>query len=195
MNYIEFVKGKYMKMALKGIKVPFTEEWESAIIATQCLFNLNSTINNNAVKLMSNIPDSFQDKFEKGELIEYNTETHKYIEILLRVQNYMSTITQISYTYIPPLINIILKNKSSVDAAIYKYFVGNKSVLENYASIAQEQIKAINNSFNDSFKNNLEDIERARGNLVDTFSTTQTDVNNILNKISLALNLNIKNKK
>ena len=48
MNYIEFVKGKYMKMALKGIKVPFTEEWESAMIATQCLFNINSTINNNS---------------------------------------------------------------------------------------------------------------------------------------------------
>ena len=192
MNYIEFVKGKYMKMALKGIKVPFTEEWESAMIATQCLFNINSTINNNAVKLMSNIPDSFQDKFEKGELIEYNTETHKYIEILLRVQNYMSTITQISYTYIPPLINIILKNKSSVDAAIYKYFVGNKSVLENYASIAQEQVKAINNSFSDSFKGNLQDIERIKQELQETFAITQTDINNLINKISFALDLKIK---
>jgi uncharacterized protein YejL (UPF0352 family) len=192
MNYIEFVKGKYMKMALKGIKVPFTEEWESAMIATQCLFNINSTINNNAVKLMSNIPDSFQDKFEKGELIEYNTETHKYIEMLLRVQNYMSTITQISYTYIPPLINIILKNKSSIDIAIYKYFVGNKSVLENYASIAQEQVKAINNSFSDSFKDNLQDIERIKQELQETFAITQTDINNLINKISFALDLKIK---
>lgn len=181
-----------MKMALKGIKVPFTEEWESAMIATQCLFNINSTINNNAVKLMSNIPDSFQDKFEKGELIEYNTETHKYIEMLLRVQNYMSTITQISYTYIPPLINIILKNKSSIDIAIYKYFVGNKSVLENYASIAQEQVKAINNSFSDSFKDNLQDIERIKQELQETFAITQTDINNLINKISFALDLKIK---
>ena len=181
-----------MKMALKGIKVPFTEEWESAMIATQCLFSINSTINNNAVKLMSNIPDSFQDKFEKGELIEYNTETHKYIEMLLRVQNYMSTITQISYTYIPPLINIILKNKSSIDIAIYKYFVGNKSVLENYASIAQEQVKAINNSFSDSFKDNLQDIERIKQELQETFAITQTDINNLLNKISFALDLKIK---
>ena len=189
MDYEEYIKGKYMKMALKGIRIPFSEDWEKAIVAVQCLFTVNSTMNNNALKLINAIPESFMDKFEKAQPIELDADSHKYVELLLRVQNYMRTINTVSRTYIPQLIDIIIKNRASIDAGLYKYFLGNRSVLENYAETAQEQVKAIDNSLNESFKSNLGEIEGIRKGMSETFVKTQEDINVILDKINTTLDL------
>jgi transcription termination factor NusB len=189
MDYIAYVKGKYMKMALKGVRIPFTEKWESAMVAAQCLFTINSNMNNNAAKLISSIPDTFEEKFEKAEPLEYNMEARKYIEILLRVQNYMRSINAVSHTYLPPLIDTILKNKASIDQGIYTYFIGIRTVQENYADSALEQAKAIENSLNASFQSNTEDIARIKRELADTFAKTQSDINTVITKFCSALDI------
>ena len=189
MDYEEYIKGKYMKMALKGIRIPFSEDWEKAIVAVQCLFTVNSTMNNNALKLINAIPEAFMDKFEKAQPIELDADSHKYVELLLRVQNYMRTINTVSRTYIPQLIDIIIKNRASIDAGLYKYFLGNRSVLENYAETAQEQVKAIDNSLNESFKSNSGEIDGIRKGMSETFVKTQEDINVILDKINTTLDL------
>ena len=190
MDYIKYIKGDYMKMALKGIKIPFQEEWESATVGAQCLFSINSTINNNALKLINAIPDSFAEKFESGMPLELNKETRKYIEIFLRVQNYLKTIVSISNIYLPPLITIVVKNQQKIDPGIYKYFVGNRSVLEGYASEAQKQVNAIDTSLNASFRDNIDDIRMIKEDLSETFAKTQNDLNNITTKFGEALGLN-----
>ena len=189
MDYMKYVKGDYTKMALKGIKLPFREKWESAAVGAQCLFSINSTMNHNAMKLIGAIPDSFMDKFENGQPLELNNETRKHVELLLRVQNYMKAIVSAS-AILPPLIDIILKNKQAIDPGIYKYFVGNRSVLENYSSEAQKQVSAIDASFTASFKDNANSIEQVRQDLSETLARTKSDLNGIIAKFAEALNLN-----
>lgn len=190
MDYTKYVKGTYANMALKGIELPFEEKWESAAVGAQCLFRVNNEMNNSTMKLINAIPDSIMDKFAKGETIEFNAETKKYVELLLRVQNYLQAIVYVSDTYLPPLIQLVLENKDSVDIGIYKYFVGNRAVLEGYAAEAQKQANAIGASLNASFANNQSDIEEARQRLAETFAKTRTDLNAILNKLVTALKLN-----
>jgi hypothetical protein len=185
MDYEKYVKGWYAKIALKGTRISFQYKWESAAVASQCFFNMNAVMNNNAVKLLSAVPDSFADKFEKGEPLELTAENRKYAEIFLRAQNYMRTISNISNTYLPPLIEIILQNHAQIDPGIYKYFIGTRAVLESYAQAAQAQVVEIDNSINASFGN----LDELRMGLASTFLKTESDLKTTINKFAVALSI------
>ena len=62
-------------------------------------------------------------------------------------------------------------------------------MLENYAETAQEQVKAIDNSLNESFKSNSGEIDGIRKGMSETFVKTQEDINVILDKINTTLDL------
>ena len=189
MDYANYVKGKYMQMALKGKRLPFGEEWESAIIATQCIFTVNSSMNNNALKLLQGIPDAFMEDFSNGKPVAYNETTRRYLESFLRAQNYMNAISLFTFTNIPPLLKIILENKDKIDPAIYKYFVGNKAAVEKYAGMCAEQSQAITNSINASLRANKKEIEELKMELAPILDSTQTDLNNLMKRFVYALNL------
>jgi transcription termination factor NusB len=191
-NYEKYVKGKYIKEALKGNKnsfAEFTEKWENAAVAMQCIFSINSSMNNNAVKLLDSIPDDFAEKFENGKPIEYNDNTRKYIELFLRAQNYMQTISTFTSENAPKLLEIILQNKDKIDIAIYKYFVGNKGVVDAYANESMKIVQNINNSLASSFKNNSLEITNIKEELSVIFLKTKNDLNVLVDKFANTLNL------
>jgi transcription termination factor NusB len=189
MDYENYIKGKYMKMAMKGVKIPFPERWESALIAMQCIFSINVVMNNNAVKLLEGIPDEFVEKFSNGQPLDYDGNSRKYIELFLRAQNYMQTISNFTLQNYPKLSEIIFADKSKIDIGIYKYCIGNKSVVENYGVVAREQAQSINNSLNASFKDKSEYIVRIREDMDTIFMKTSSDLAAIVGKFAYALDM------
>lgn len=189
MDYARYVKGDYMKMALKGKAIPFSEKWESAAVGVQCIFAINSNMNQSAAKLIEGIPDDWETKFSNGEPLEYDNRSKTNIELFLRSQAYLKTISSFLEDNLPPIMDIIMQNKEKIDIGIYKYIVGNKSVLENFANEALNQVNAIDNSIQASFKDNLDDIAELKRNIAYMLDKIPTDLQRLVDKFSNPLGL------
>ena len=189
MDYENYVKGKYMKMALKGIKMPFSEKWESALVAIQCLFVLVSNMQTQAAKLVDLASEEFNEAFSNGKPQPLNKDTEKYLANYLRAQNYMRA----SSFYIPQIIlrlnPIIIEAKEKIDDGIFKYYIGNKAVLKGYFDEISKQITAIDDSTASAFPNEREEIEAIKNRLAETFNKTSDDIQDITSKFLTTLNL------
>lgn len=190
MDYENYVKQKYLKLAVKGVKIPFAEKWESALVAAQCIFSINSNMQMQAAKLVEGIPDKFNDDFSNGTPIKLNTEGIKYLSIYLRSQNFMRQAGHYISTSMPKLDAIILKEKEKIDEGIYKYYIGTKGVLTGYAEETEKQVAAIDNSLIACFPRNQEDLFKIRNELNETFTKTKIDLENLNAKFAEALTLN-----
>jgi hypothetical protein len=190
MDFVVYAKEKYMKMALKGIKLPFSQKWESALVAAQCIFAINLKLNQNSVMLLQNIQEEkFMEDFSNGVKIEYNDKSQKYVESFLRVQNLLIVINRLTTPNIPKISEIVLANKDSIDEAIYKYYIGNKSVAERYAQVGLEQALAIDNSLKTSFPDNQQEISTIRNQLQELFDRTNRETSDLVKKFSDALEI------
>ena len=191
MDFVAYAKEKYMKMAFKGIKIPFSEKWESALVAAQCIFALNIKLNQNSVMLLQNIQEEkFVEDFSNGIKIEYNDKSQKYIELFLRAQNLMKIINRLTATNMPKLNEIVLANKNNIDEGIYKYYVGDRLVVERYSQTSLEQAIAIENSLKTSFPNNEQDILAIKNQLQELFEKTNRETSELVKKFSDALEIN-----
>ena len=189
MDYERYVKQKYMKMALKGINMPFAEKWESALVAIQCLFALISNMQMQAAKLVDSVPEEFNEAFSNGKPQPLNEDTQKYLSNYLRAQNYMRA----SFSYAPKIISkldpIIIASKEMIDEGIFKYYVGNKGVIQGYLNEISKQITAIDNSTASTFPNEKEKVDAIKKGLAETFNKTSEDIHVITYKFSTALGL------
>ncbi len=185
-NYEIYVKQRYIKLLLNNKIVELDENWEKGIIAEQYLFILSNKLTENALKILNGISEDFVESFSLGKPIEYTQNNIHNINYFLRAQNFLNKLI-ITHNLNKGIIENIIngeKNKSMIDVGIYKYYLGNKIVLQNIIDIAQDQIIAINNSLSSSFKNNKQEIENQKNELIPVFNKTNEDINDIIDKMN-----------
>lgn len=188
MNYEDFVKNRYMKKALKGAMLPFSEKWEGALVAVQCIFAINSNLQTQAAKLVDGVPDAFNDDFSSGKPIRYGGDAGKYLSFYLRAQNLMRTARDYLNANLTTLDKLIIPNKDKIDIGIYKYYIGNKEVLSVYASELTAQIVAIDASVQASFGAD-ESVKALKASLMQIFDRTREDLTQLTLKFGEATKL------
>lgn len=184
-----YVKEKYLKMALKGIIIPFAERWESALVGMQALYAINANVQRSAAKLLESIPDEFNNKFSDGTPIDYTDMNRKWLTLYLRVQNLMRTTSNYVSRTAPGLDEIIISNRTKIDEGIFKYFVGNKQVLLSFRDEIKTTVDQIDNSIKVCFHNNIADVETIKMGLQETFGQTREDLQRFNEKIAKSLKL------
>ena len=190
MEYGDFIKQKYMKLALKGIKLPLEKQWEKSLIGVQCLFALNAKLMENAMQTIEQIDDEFNNSFSNGLPLPFDTKAEQAIPLYLKVEHYLKLSTYLAATALPKLSEPIIQSKNEIDNSIYTWFIGNKKVLEDSTEEAKKQIKQIENSLHDCFKNDQTKIEEIRKSMAETYNKVNADVKSYVEKFTNALNLN-----
>ncbi len=189
MDYNTLVNQKYYKMAARGIKLPFTERWEAALVGVQALYEMNAKLETNAIKLLAEASDKFNDDFSNGVPMEVSAENMKYLSLYLRAQNQL----RVSYQYLNPNLErldaLIVPAQQQIDIGVWKYYAGNKSVLRHFMDEVNNQIDAISNSTEACFINAKDRIRILKADLNPIFKQTRIDVNNFNSRISEALGL------
>ena len=189
MEYGDFIKQKYMKLALKGIKLPLEKQWEKSLIGVQCLFALNAKLMENAMRTIEQIDDEFNNSFSNGLPLPFDTKAEQAIPIYLKVKHYLKLSTYLAATALPKLSEPIIQSKNEIDNSIYTWFIGNKKVLEDSAEEAKKQIKQIENSLHDCFKNDQAKVEEIRESMKETYNKVSADVKSYVEKFTDALDL------
>ena len=189
MEYGDFIKQKYMKLALKGIKLPLEKQWEKSLIGVQCLFALNAKLMENAMRTIEQIDDEFNNSFSNGLPLPFDTKAEQSIPLYLKVEHYLKLSTYLAATALPKLSEPIIQSKNEIDNGIYTWFVGNKKVLEDSAEEAKKQIKQIENSLHDCFKNDQAKVEEIRESMKETYNKVSADVKSYVEKFTDALDL------
>jgi len=189
MDYGNFVKQKYMKLALKGTKLPLEKQWEKSLIGVQCLFALNAKLMENAMNTINQVDDEFNSSFSNGLPLPFDAKAEQSIPLYLRVEHYLKLSTYLVTTALPKLSEPIIQSKAEIDNGIYAWFVGNKKILEDSAEEAKKQIKQIENSLADCFKNDQTKVEEAKSSMKETYNKVNSDVKSIIEKFTSALDL------
>jgi ElaB/YqjD/DUF883 family membrane-anchored ribosome-binding protein len=189
MEYGDFIKQKYMKLALKGIKLPLKEQWEKSLIGVQCLFALNSRLTNNAWQAIDQIDDEFNKSFSNGVPISFDAKAEQAIPLYLKVEHYLKLSTYLTASLMPKLADPIIQSKDKIDEDIYKWFIGNKKILEDSAEEAKKQIKQIENSLHDCFKNDQAKVQEIRESMKETYNKINTDTKSYVENFTNALDL------
>lgn len=187
MDYVDFMKGKYTKMALKGTVIPFGFEYEKALVAFSCIAMINSNVITNVLKMEEQVDQKFMDSFENGSHIDVMSNTNN-IKIMMGVRYRLKLISNYLIRQIERISPIIEPHLQEIDIGISKYYTGNSMILkkeaENYSNIAND----ITTSFKNSFSGNMDSIslleEEALKNL-----TTKADIEKLNDKFSTALGL------
>jgi len=189
MEYGNFIKQKYMKLALKGTKLPLEKEWEKSLIGVQCLFTLNAKLMENAMRTIEQVDDEFNNRFSKGMFIPFDAKAEKTIPLYLKVEQYLKISSYIIDMFMPKLSEPIINAKDEIDNDIYIWFIGNKKVLEDSAEEGKKQIKQIENSLTDCFKNDQNKITKIKESMNETYNKVNLDVKSIIDNFSNALDL------
>jgi len=189
MDYGNFVKQKYMKLALKGTKLPLEKQWEKSLVGAQCLFSLNAKLMENAMKTIEQVDEDFNHSFSNGLPLPFDAKAEQTIPLYLKVEHYLKLSTYLVATALPKLTPPIVQAKNEIDTGIYTWFIGNKKVLEDSAEEAKKQIKQIENSLHDCFKNDQAKVEKAKGSMAETYNKVNSDVKLIIEKFTDALDL------
>lgn len=187
MDYNKYIKDEWTKMALKGVKIPFEKRWESALVAARAQFLLNQQMSANAVKLIEQISDPFYESFSKGTAIEPKSDNLAQLGIMLNIQNTYEQLSAYLSRNMPPLTELIMPEKPSIDAGIFNYWLGNKKVLEG----AMETMKATNGSIETSAEVcfGKEHVQASRKGMEQLFAKRHDDIKQINNKLAAALSL------
>lgn len=189
MDYELYVKQKYLKIALKGKPLPFSEEWESVIVGVQCIYAISLSMQTQTARLIDKISDEFNEKFSNGKIIELNSDNLKYVSLCLRVQNLMLETRSYLTLLLPKFDPIILINKEKIDEGVYKYYIGNKALIIKYTEELSNLIEAMKNSLYVCFPAEQEKVEILKNELTETFNNTKEDINTITEKYTTALSL------
>jgi len=189
MDYGNFVKQKYMKMALKGVKLPLEKQWEKSLIGVQCLFALNAKLMANAIGTIEQVDDEFNNGFSNGLPIQFDSKAEQFLPLYLKVEHYLRISTYLVAIALPKLSQQIIQSKAEIDNGIYAWFIGNKKVLEDSAEEAKKQIKQIENSLTDCFKNDQTKVKEVRGSMEETYNKVNSDVKSVIQKFTNALDL------
>ena len=104
--------------------------------------------------------------------------------------HYLKLSTYLAATALPKLSEPIIQSKNEINNDIYTWFIGNKKVLEDSAEEAKKQIKQIENSLHDCFKNDQKKVEEIRESMKETYNKVNADVKSYVEKFTDALNLN-----
>lgn len=174
-------------MALKGIKIPFEKKWESALVAARAQFLLNQQMSANAAKLIEQISDPFYESFSKGTAIDLSPANLSQLGIMLNIQDVYEQLSAYLARNMPPLTELILPAKLSIDAGIFNYWLGNKKVLEG----AIETMKSTNGSIETSAEIcfGREHVQAGRKSMEQLFAKRHDDIKQINNKLAAALSL------
>ncbi|MFP3279177.1 MAG: hypothetical protein RXP92_02625 [Candidatus Micrarchaeota archaeon] len=189
MEYGDFIKQKYMKLALKGIKLPLEKQWEKSLIGVQCLFALNAKLMENAMKTIEQVDEEFNNGFSNGLPLPFDSKAEQAIPLYLKVEHYLKLDTYLVATALPRLSEPIIQSKNEIDNSIYVWFVGNKKVLEDSAEEAKKQIKQIENSLHDCFKNDQKKVEEIRESMKETHNKVNADIKSYVENFANALDL------
>lgn len=184
MDYEKYIKKKYMKMIMKNIRIPFSDEWEKGLVAEQFLFLLTNQMSESALKLLNAVPETFNQDFSDGKEMIYNKDNIFNINYFLRAQNFLNKLIKYIENNSGIIDNIIAPGKENIDIAIWKYYIGNKTVLKSLLDLANEQVIAINNSLASSFKDNQKELADQKNELIQTFNKTNEDINRITDKMN-----------
>jgi len=190
MDYGNFIKQKYMKMALKGTRLPLEKQWEKSLIGVQCLFSLNAKLMENARQTIDQVDDEFNNGFSNGLAIPFDDKAEQTLPLYLKVEHYLKVSTYLVETALPTLSAPIIQSKDEIDKGIYAWFIGNKKVLEDSTEEAKKQIKQIENSLHDCFKNDQAKVEEIRKGMAETYNKVNADVKLYVEKFTDALGLN-----
>ena len=176
-------------MALKGVKIPFEKRWESALVAARAQFLLNQQMSANAVKLIEQISDPFYESFSKGTAIDPKSDNLAQLGIMLNIQNTYEQLSAYLTRNMPPLTEIIMPEKSSIDdAKIFNYWLGNKKVLEGAIETMKSTfIGPIETSAEVCF--GKEHVQASRKGMDQLFAKRHDDIKQINNKLAVALDL------
>ncbi len=187
MDYNKYIKDEWTKMALKGIKIPFEKKWESALVAARAQFLLNQQMSANAAKLIEQISDPFYESFSKGTAIDPSPANLSQLGIMLNIQDVYEQLSAYLARNMPPLTELILPAKLSIDAGIFNYWLGNKKVLEG----AIETMKSTNGSIETSAEIcfGREHVQAGRKSMEQLFAKRHDDIKQINNKLAAALSL------
>ena len=191
MEYGDFIKQKYMKLALKGIKLPLEKQWEKSLIGVQCLFALNAKLMENAMQTINQVDDEFNNSLSNGLPLPFDAKAEQSIPIYLKVEYYFRLSTYLVSTVLPKLSEPVIQSKNEIDNGIYNWFIGNKKVLEDSAEEAKKQIKQIENSLHDCFKNDQKKVEEIRESMKETYNKINADIKSIIDKFTGALDLEL----
>jgi len=189
MDYGNFVKQKYMKMALKGEKPPLEKQWEKSLTGAQCLFSLNAKLMENAMKTIEQVDEDFNHSFSNGLAMPFDAKAEQTIPLYLKVEHYLKLSAYLVAIALPKLTPPIIQSKDEIDNGIYAWFIGNKKVLEDSTEEAKKQIKQIENSLTDCFKNDQTKVEEAKSSMEETYNKVNSDVKSIIEKFTNALDL------
>ena len=189
-----------MKLALKGVKLPLEKQWEKSLIGVQCLFALNAKLADNALILSEQIDKEFNYNFSNGLPIPFDEKSKQIIPIYLKIEHYLKVKVYLITTILPKLSEPIIQAKDEIDneiynkpkeASIYGYFTNMKKVIEGAAEDAKIQIKQIENSLHDCFKNDQKEVEEIRESMKETYNKINADIKSIIDKFTGALGLEI----
>jgi len=198
MEYGDFIKEKYMKLALKGIKLPLEKQWEKSLIGVQCLFALNAKLASNALMITQQIDEEFNYNFSNGLPIPFDEKSKQLIPIYLKIEHYHKLEVYLISTILPKLAEPIIQAKDEIDNEIYNkpkamsvygWFIKMKKVIEDAMEDARIQIKQIENSLHDCFKNDQTKIEEIRKSMAETYNKVNADVKSYVEKFTNALDL------
>ena len=187
MDYNKYIKDDWTKMALKGIKIPFENKWESALVAARAAFLLNQQMSANALKLIEQVSDPFYESFSKGIAIEPNPQNLVQLGLMLNIQDIYEQLSAYLTRNMPPLTNIILPSKPNIDEGIFSYWLGNKKVLEGAVDTMKSTIGSIETSAEICF--NKQHMQESRRSMAQLFEKRSDDIKQINNKLCMALSL------
>jgi len=199
MDYGNFIKEKYMKMALKGTKLPLEKQWEKSLIGVQCLFALHAKLADNALAISTQIDEEFNYNFSNGLSIPFDEKSKQIIPIYLKMEHYLKVMIYLISTILPKLSEPIIQAKDEIDneiynkpkgVSVYGYFTTKKNIMEGGAEDARIQIKQIENSLHDCFKNDQAKVEEIRKSMAETYNKVNADVKSYVEKFTDALDLN-----
>ena len=199
MDYGNFVKQKYMKMALKGTKLPLEKQWEKSLIGVQCLFAIYAKLSDNALMISQQIDEEFNYNFSNGLPIPFDKKSEQIIPVILKIEHYFRLNIYLISSILPKLSEPIIQAKDEIDneiynkpkkVSIYGYFTTRKNILDNAVEEARMQIKQIENSLRDCFKNDQAKAEEIKKSMEETYNKVNADVKSYIEKFTDALNLN-----
>ena len=187
MDYNKYIKDDWTKMALKGIKIPFENKWESALVAARVEFLLNQQMSANALKLIEQISDPFYESFSKGIAIEPTPQSLAQLGIMLNIQDIYEQLSAYLTRNMPPLTEIILPCRQNIDEGIFNYWLGNKKVLDGAVETMKSTIGSIETSAEVCF--NKQHVQKSRESMAQLFKKRRDDIKQINNKLCASLSL------
>jgi len=176
-------------MALAGKPVPLEIDWKKGFVAFMCVSLVNLSITKKLQALIDNITEKFEENFNKGLPLSATPENLDQLKIIFRIQNYLIKNSTLIGNITDRLNEYIMPYKELIDKEVYAYYISSKTLLVEQLKEQNRMANEITNSINSSFKNIDTDIIKNE-TLIN--STTEKDINDIWDRVTTSLNLEVR---